>query len=56
MLYLLTVFAALLGETYLLYTSNAPANALNDKWRIYQRARRDQEFDTNYQFYMLSNS
>lgn len=49
------VFATLTLQVWLLlFNPAAPANALNEKWRMYERARSDSVYDKNYRFFQLS--
>ena len=49
------VFATLSVQVWLLiFNRAAPGNALNEKWRMYERARNDPVYDKNYRFFQLS--
>jgi hypothetical protein len=56
MLIVLVLFAVLVVQAVWLYSPNARGNAINDKWRMYETAKRDPYIDRNYRYFMLSNS
>lgn len=57
MLLVLLIFGTLTLQAYLHYWwPSASGNALNEKWRMYERARNDYTYDRNHRFFQLSES
>lgn len=57
MLFALLIISLMILQTYLVYVPpNDRGNAINEKWRMYRRAKTDPIFDHNCKFFLLGHN